>query len=697
MSKSTTPPLAEPRAISEALFKKVFLALMAVLLVGLPLLSLQSGINADEKFHSYIARYIVPFYTSFGEDRRIFIKQSEAMPTYNEGLEPALMKKYGIDMLPMEDNFQNYGGGFEFFSGLVNAVLGIDSHRDPAFHTVRHVLLAFITVLILFFTGLTAKELIGWRGAVMALILLLISPRFMGHGLMNNKDIPFALGYIITGYFVLRFLKQLPTPNWQTAVGVMLGFAVALNIRVGGLLLFFYFGLFCILFWVYFSKIKPTEGFTTPNLKGAVLKAVVASLAGYLLGLVLWPYGLLDPINHPLEVLLEQSKFPVYINQLWEGKVVSSKDLPWYYLPKFLGMTTPLVVLLGMALCAGLVYKFKTEVKPGLLLFVAFVVIFPVFYIAYSGANVYNGLRHVLFVYPPMIVLAAVGFHFVLQMAKKQTLRYAVGGLIAVMSIWPAYYSVANIPYQYTYFNPLIGGIKEAYGYYATDYWMMGVREASEWLLEHEKLAEKGKVIVAADAHFPAWIYVSAGAPNAVVEYVRYHGRNDKDWDYGIFYSEYVNPSMLQNGSWPPANTIYTVKANGVPIVAVVKRKSKVDLQAQQLSAQGKYAEAIPLYQQALQEDSKNEGLYAGLGVAALNTGSFDLAKQAFGSAIQIKPDDATYHYYMAISYAQGTPPDLNSASAYLKKALDINPGFQQAAQLQQQINAARGGSPFGN
>lgn len=696
MSNKTLLANNSTRIVSEEVFKKVFLGLMAMLLIVLPLLGLKSGINADEKFHSYIARYVVPFYTSFGEDRRLFITQSEAMPTYNEGLEPALEKKFGIDMLPMEDNFKNYGAGFEFFSGLINEILGIDSHRDPAFHNVRHVLLGLITALILLFTGLTAKELIGWRGAVLAVMLLLISPRFMGHGFMNNKDIPFALGYVITAFFTLRFLKQLPTPSWRSAMGVMIGFAAALNIRVGGLLLFFYFGLFCITFWAYFSQIKQTQGFTTENLKGAVLKAVVASLAGYFLGLVLWPYGLLDPLSHPLEVLQEQSKFPVYINQLWEGKVVSSKDLPWYYLSKFIGMTTPLVVLLGFLLCLGLTYKLRSKINLGLLGVVLFMFVFPVAYIAYSKANVYNGMRHVLFVYPMLVILAAVGFYYVLEWLEKPIMRYGIGVLIALLSLMPAYYSVANIPYQYTYYNPLIGGIEGAKGYYTTDYWMMGVREASEWLIENENLKDKKNIRVAADATFPAWVYLTDANPDVVVPYVRFHNRSTEDWDYGIFYSEYVSPAMLQSGNWPPSNAIYTVEAGGVPIVTVLKRTSKLDQKALRLNAEGKYGEALPVFQQALKEYPQNDALYVGMGLAALNVGNMQLAKQAFGSAIQLRADDATYHYYMAIAYAQSNPPDLGSAANYLRKALEINPGFQQAAQLLQQISSSGGGTPFG-
>lgn len=696
MSQKVVKPLADQPLISEALFKKLFLGLIAVMLVALPLLSLKSGINADIKYHAYITRYIVPFYSSFGGDERIFLTKSEVMPTYQQGGIEALEKKYNIDMVPQEDNFYQYGGGFEFFAGLFSKIFGVDSDKQLGFHQVAHVLLGIVTALILLFTGLTAKELGGWRAAFFAAVLLLISPRFTGHGLMNNKDIPFALGYIVAAYFILRFLKQLPRPPWKVVIGVMLGFAVALSVRVGGVLLLFYFGLFCIGFWAYFSLLKKDPAYNFNNLKQAVLKALVAGFAGYLLGLVLWPYGIIDPISHPLEVLKSQAEFPTFINQLFEGQVVSSKDLPWYYQTKFISITSPIIVLLGLGLFVALFYKFKETIKPIHWLFVLFIVVFPLAYIAKSNANVYNAWRHVIFVYPPLVVFAALGFDFLLRLLKPKGARLAVGGAMALMCIWPVYWTMANVPYQYTYFNPIVGGTSGAHGYYVTDYWMIGVREAAEWLVEEENIGSQGPVVVATDCHYPASTYLNALTDNVQVVYMRYYGRTEKDWDYGIFYSEYVKPSQLQSGLWPPDGTIYTVEAGGAPIVAVVKRQNKLDYQAMQLSAAGKFAESVPVFEKALQSNPNNEALYAGLGLAYLNTGQMEKAKAAFSSAVQKMPDDPSYYYYLAIAYLQSSPPDVNAASLYLNKALELNPNFQQAAQLLQQINSRGGGNTLG-
>lgn len=624
------------------LFKKVFLGLIVAVGILLPILSIQTGINGDERFQVYIAKYIIPFYTSFGEDRRVLLTKNEVMPVYQQGGMEAVEKQFNIDMVPQESNLMNYGGLFEFISMAVAKMVGIHTDLDTGFHDVRHFLLGLFTVISLLFAGLIAKELLGWRAAVFTVVILLISPRFIGHGMMNSKDLPFAMGYIIATYYILRFLKAFPLPTWKNAVGVMLGMAIALNVRVGALLLFFYFALFCVLFWGYFQFIKKSPGFDFGNLGKAVAKAVVAGIGGYFLGLLLWPYGLLDPFGNPLAVLKEQSEFPVFINQLFEGQVVSSKDLPSYYLTKFIYMTSPLTFLLGFVAGAVLLFINRNKTHVGLWAFLLFTSVFPLAYLSYNNTNVYNGWRHVLFVYPALVVVAAAGFEYVLRTVHKPVAKYAVAGAFAVLSLSSAYWMATNWAYQYVYFNPLVGGIKGAYGQYVTDYYMIGVKEASNWLLEQEKIGSAGRPLkIVSDCVYPAQVYITTKTENVAMQYQRFHGRTGADWDYAIFYSEYVNPYQLQNGLWPPDGTVYTVEAGGVPICAVLKRTDKADYQARQLMQQGQYAQAIPLFEKAITTQKKNEELYSGLGLCYLNVGKTKEGIEMVDYSIQLNPQHA--------------------------------------------------------
>lgn len=687
-------PLEPPVETSmEPLFKKLFLGLIGVLLILLPLSSTHVGINGDERFQVFLARYIVPFYTSFGNDKRMYITKSEVLPTYQkEGME-GVKKEFNLDAVPQADDLKNYGCGFEFFSGLFAKMFGYTSDEQIGFHTIRHVLLAITTFLILLFAGLTSKELLGWRAAFITVVLLLISPRFIGHGLMNSKDIPFALGYIAAVYFMARFLKQLPMPSMSTTVGVMLGIAAAINIRIGGLMLMFYFGLFAILFWFYYQRIKNDNAFNAVTLRNSVMKAFAACFFGYFLGLVLWPYGLLSPISNPLAVLKEQSQYPTIINQLFEGVVVSSKDLPSYYLSKFIFITYPIVTLLGLPLAAYMVYKNRSKLRLGLFALVLFVVAFPLFYISYTKANVYNGCRHILFLYAPLTILAALGYDLLISSFAKKGPKIGAAVLLLVLCLLPAKWIVAEHPHEYVYFNEFEGGIENAYGYYVTDYWMLSVREASDWLVKNELGKTKNKVVVASDCVYPLSVYLKSDADsNVSALYSRYYDRNNKDWDYAIFYSEYVSPYQLQHKLWPPDGTIYTVKAGGVPICAVVKRTTKADLEGHNALQANNIPMAIEKLEQAKTAYPNNEGVYTDLGLAYLSSKNFEKGIEALSKSSQLYPDNPMVYYYLGIAYAQISPPNYDYTQRYMRKALQLNPDFKQAQDILNQLGQMQSG-----
>ncbi len=621
-SKKSDLDLSAPSS-HEVLFRKLFWAIIIIAGVLLPLLSLNAGLNADERFQVYIADYITPFYSSFGEDQRVLLTKDEVMPTFEKGGMEAVQQQFGLNRLPPTNDMRNYGGLFELTSKVVATIFGIDSVTEPAFFNVRHFLLGIITVICLLFTGLIAKELLGWRAAFLAVILLLVSPRFIGHGMMNSKDIPFAMGYIIATYYIIRFLRSLPAPTWKTTIGVMVGMALALNMRVGAMLLMFYFGLFSMLFWFYFQYIKKENGFDKSTLGKTVLKAFTAGVGGYFLGLLFWPYGLLDPLFHPYEVLKSQSEFPIFINQLFEGEVVRSNELPNYYLSKFIYMTTPLSFLVGLVAGVVMIVLNRKQTHLGLWAFLAFTVLFPLLYLGYNHTNVYNGWRHLIFVYPAMVVIAAVGFEYLLRHFTKPALQYGVITVVVLLSAPSVYWMATNWSYQYVYFNPLIGGIEGAFGQYSTDYYMNGVKEATTWLKENEKLelSTNDTIIVATDCVFPVQVYLSSLGDKVKVEYTEYKFRTDKDWDYGIFYSEYVTPHQLQNALWPPKGSVYNVKAGGVPICTVLKRTDKNAFTARQLMISGQFAEAIPFFEKALETHDDDEALYSGLGLCYIKTG----------------------------------------------------------------------------
>jgi hypothetical protein len=98
------------------------------------------------------------------------------------------------------------------------------------------------------------------------------------------------------------------------------------------------------------------------------------------------------------------------------------------------------------------------------------VVLFPVAYIIGVRATMYDGIRHLLFIFPPIAVLAAAGWISALQRGSVIT-RVLVTAALLVGIARPALFIIQEHPNQVVYFNELAGGPAGAYGRYEMDYW----------------------------------------------------------------------------------------------------------------------------------------------------------------------------------------------------------------------------------
>ena len=671
------------KALTQAnrdIYQVVFYVLIGLMTIVLPVLSIGAGINGDEKYQVFISNHILDFYTSFGKNRNVLLSKEETDAiVQKEGKEK--LKEMGLVAPPYVQGLRYYGAGFEFFSALLGQMFGYKTDEYLGFHDIRHVLLGMIGVFILLFTGLLAKDLFGWRAGVIALILLFVSPRFIGHTIMNPKDIPFTLGYIMSLYFLIRFLKEIPSPSIKSMAGLIGGIAIAINIRIGGVLLIIYLIMFCMLFWIYLKYYQKEKRLNNPqSLKEFFGKTAIVAGLGYFLGLVFWPFGLINPIKNPYDTLVLFSNYPANIRQLFEGVQIFSVDLPWYYLPKYLLISNPIVALLGALLfCVFLYYIIKKEnVKWTLLSVVLFMAIFPVIYIIYKQSVVYSGWRHILFVYPPLVVLAAIGWEALIRMVKPQAGKIAVGVVIGAMCLVPLSWMLANHPYQYIYFNELVGGSKKAYKDYVTDYWQISIKEASEWIVKNTD--PNKKIIVGTNCHYPASIYLNSLADHIEVKYVRYYERNQKPWDYGLFYIDYVIPHQLKNNLYPPDKTVHTIESGGVPLCAIIDRSDKNDFLGYQALESGNYEKALGHFEAAIKSYPRTEAVATGLGMAYMNLSRFGEARKAFEQSVKINPTSAQVYYYLGASCAQTSA--MNEAILYLQQAIKLAPGFRGAYQL---------------
>ena len=556
----------------------LFVVLALAAAVAMPMMSLDAGTSGDEGYNVEQGRNVVNWFESNGADTTCFTYQ----------------------------NMKYYASSPDVVMEFVNRKCGVDDVL-----VTRHIFNSLTGWLAILAVGLIACMLGGSRAGVFAMLLLFLSPRFLGHTFNNPKDIPFAAAVIMAVYGMFLFFKQFPKVKWYTFVILILSIAFAISVRVGGLILVGYFGIFG---FVYLVKILVERGLArraqsvaakqqgkkngkkmlkkqkfTPSFGKLFIRMIwmgaLVCVVAYFLGLLLWPYALTGPVKNVMESYKAMAHFDQLIRQLFEGTFIYSDGLPWYYLPKLMLLTTPIAVFIGAILYFFFgMFKKDNWFYAGCLWF-AF--LFPVAWIIYTDANVYCGWRHVLFCYPPFAALAGLGFSGLVgwtvrmlkaekpelvaeadaeaapaqEGAKPRLIRVGVNVLGTVLLLGmmanPIRHIVVNHPYEYVFFNKAFGGMANAYGNYELDYYYHSTRAACEWLQENalppvvvegDTLYKPVSKIQVVTWHTPSVsYYLRKDTDRFIVSFSRWDKLAERDWDYGIFTITGIDPDELKN------------------------------------------------------------------------------------------------------------------------------------------------------
>lgn len=582
--------------------KFIFITLILIQLVSMLIMSQDVGISADENRHYKQAEKVYGYYLSKGEDK-------------------SALEKTGID--PMQFNGQFFDNIMFAFEKLFNVEKVME---------MRHFFNALLGWLIILITGLFAKKYWGYKAAILTIIFLFISPRFIGHSLNNNKDIPFALGFILSTFGTLIFIDELPKVKKSTILLLIIGIAFSISIRIAGVLSIGLLGLFAGVKYLfkkpYFSPFKKEK---LQIIKKTLILIPIISIVSYGLGILFWPYLFENPIEGFKDVFNATETHPVALNQLFKGKIFLSTNLPSNYVITYILYTYPLLIFAG-SLFAFTLIPFRWR-KENLLTFsfLTFSFLFVIIWMSFKNSNIYGGIRHILFIYPIIVLISVRGFltlHDLLKNSKNRILRYVPLLFILILSILPARHIIKNYPYSYIYFNEFAGGVKANYSKFETDYFQHSLRHATEWFIENEidpSTTNDSTTIKVITNDFSNTNYYFKKEKNKIeLEYSRYYEKYNKQWDYAIFYCAYISPHQLKNNLWPPKGTIHTEDVDGFPIAAVVKRISDEDLKGFNALKKNKTADAKKHFKAFLELYPENEEVLEGYARACLKERKLD-------------------------------------------------------------------------
>jgi hypothetical protein len=425
------------------------LALLAIAAVVIAATFRSYGITFDDHFHDTYGKAVLRHYLSGFADR-------EALEYFNLWL---------------------YGAAFDVFSAVLKRILPIGDFE------VQHLAVA-CTGLAGAWAAIKIGRLVGGdRAGLFAGLALLTIPAWWGHMFINPKDIPFATAMAWALYWSLRLANELPTPRPHTVIWLGLTLGLGLGIRIAGVYAFLYpavaLALWPLRTWLREARLPSRAEIGTTALHGAVTIALA-----YTTMLIFWPWALRDPLRRPFEAAAVFANSPWDIRVLHRGELVSSMALPWDYLFVVLGVKLPLFILAGLAIAvfAAVRAAWRIPMRDWRVDIVLLVVAaaFPLLTFPILHPITYDGLRHFLFVLPPLAALAALGGDRLVAVADaKGRVGFAFLGVVALAIFGSPIAAMASLhPYQYTFYNALVGGTGGAQGRFELEYWGTAYREA---------------------------------------------------------------------------------------------------------------------------------------------------------------------------------------------------------------------------
>jgi hypothetical protein len=435
------------------------LAVLAVLSVIAGVTFLDYGLGWDDYAHSHYGELLYAYYVSGFTDKRAF----------------------------EFSNLFYYGGGFDLAASFLDRFTTTDLFES------RRLMGAIVGILGLVVVWRLARRIGGPVAGAAAMILLAITPLYYGHMFINAKDSPFAVAMIFLLYTFVRAFDEFPRPKPMTIAlfGIALGLLIGTRV-IGGIAIFFA----GIALLIYVLAETKTLGFRQSSIRAAKFVGMLAlslPLAYAVMALV-WPWAVQSPLN-PFKAIAYYSNFwEKPWRELYDGMQIMIPQMPRTYLPKLCVLKIPEIVgglaIAGMAGSLVMIFRgLGTPAKRASLALLIAAALLPIIITVLTRPVLYNGIRHFLFVVPPMAVLGGVAVAYLFEKLSEFRRAAAFAGTAAfVLIVGVTIVDMVRIhPYQYALFNQTAGGLRGAADRYMLDYWGLGFKEASETLLEKIK------------------------------------------------------------------------------------------------------------------------------------------------------------------------------------------------------------------
>ena len=372
---------------------------------------------------------------------------------------------------------------FNLPAALLERIFHINDERGIYFF--RHLLNYLVCLLGIYAVfRLAERRFVNWRYGLLAATAFALSPRFFAEFFYNTKDLIFLTFFAIAMNSLIAFILK---PSFKSAFfhAVAVGFAV--DARIMGVI-FIPLTIFVFLMHQSFGIEK----------KGGVKYLLVFMTLCLVCIFLFWPWLWADPFGRFVEAFQKMAQFSRGSDRvLYFGEIVSTKALPWHYIPAWILISTPLLYVIFFTIGVGSTFLnfFKKSLNiwsndQDVQDFIFNALFFaPLFAVISMKSVLYDGWRQMYFLYPSFLILAVGGYRIIWRFAAR--LRYAQTTQITIIFLTSLYFSyyafyIYSIhPHQNVYFNILAG--KNLRENFDLDYWGLSNRQALEFILSTDK------------------------------------------------------------------------------------------------------------------------------------------------------------------------------------------------------------------
>ncbi len=422
-------------------------------------------------------------------------------------------KSYGI---PWDESVQTQIGALNYryiFKGDSALLSFPDRYYGAIFElpilwiTSRFSIPRHLIIFIIFVFGLIPFYILGRRLlhnswlTLLATAILAISPRIFADAFYNSKDIPFMVASI-TAIWTLLVLGDTfrQRRHWLRFAAIIFlhaaTCAVLIATRVAGIMIV------PLTFILLIVIVIETPAFSKPALTTVFVYLILT--VG--LSILFWPILWHNPWSQFIHAFGVMSQYPFGRGVLYAGQYFPAENLPWHYLPVWIGITTPLIVLAGIL--PGVidwirsifsVFRWKekrqalkslpSEIIPWSV--VAGWLAIPVAAIYIFHSVLYDGWRQMFFIYPAIVLISVRGlvvlYHLISRLPINLNGMRIIAGLVLLAGLAePVWFIFRYHPNENVYFNALAGTPSTLRERYELDYWGLSYKQGIDYILAND-------------------------------------------------------------------------------------------------------------------------------------------------------------------------------------------------------------------